>query len=470
MLSETLKWSLSDAADRPAVLGTLDLAPRQAQKLRASCQAITASHHLCKITADGGRVTALWANDVKPWGGEPRWGVWRRTTGGCSSPHWCLLGLALAVVRVVKRWKRSMDVSDDAQYVEMLAHLSAGSARHHFNPYADVDWKAPEFVVTQNDPRWVLSATDPLGRHPWYLAQPLDKQIAIGMWRQANIAKVTLHLENVLIRGLMHYAFWVPNGSPEYRYCMHEAVEECNHSMMFQEMVNRIGVDVPGMTWWLRWLSPWVSLWAGPSPIVFFFGVLAGEVPVDHMQKSVLREGKALHPIMEKVMAVHVAEESRHISFGHEYIRKRVAQMSWFSRFWVSLYVPIVMRVLCQAVVVPPRVFFKNFDVPRSVRNELFFGSSDSREALREIFGDVRMLCHETALMNRPARLLWRLCKIDGRPSRYRSEPRRAQSTRPAAVHSPRQPVIAPMISATSNAATPATITGSRSPSSTTSA
>jgi P-aminobenzoate N-oxygenase AurF len=129
-----------------------------------------------------------------------------------------LLGLVLAGVRRVKRWKRNMDVSDDTHYVETLANLSEGSVRRHFNPYTDIDWEAPEFSVTQNDPRWVLSATDPFGRHSWYRAQPLDKQIAVGMWRQANIAKVSLHLENVLVRGLMQYTFWVPNGSPEYRY------------------------------------------------------------------------------------------------------------------------------------------------------------------------------------------------------------------------------------------------------------
>ena len=89
--------------------------------------------------------------------------------------------------------------------------------------------------------------TDPLGRHPWYQAQSQERQIEIGMWRQANVAKVGLHFESILIRGLMDYAFWVPNGSPEYRYCLHESVEECNHTMMFQEMVNRIGADVPGM-------------------------------------------------------------------------------------------------------------------------------------------------------------------------------------------------------------------------------
>jgi hypothetical protein len=318
-----------------------------------------------------------------------------------------------------------MAVSDDHEYVDTLATLSEGSVRRNFNPYTDIDWDSPAFAVTENDTRWVLPSTDSLGRHPWYQAQPLDKQIAIGMWRQANVAKVGLHFESILIRGLMQYTFWVPNGSPEYRYCLHESVEECNHTMMFQEMVNRIGVDVPGMPRMLRWISPLIPLAAGPLPIVFFFGVLAGEEPIDHTQKNILREGKSLHPIMEKVMAIHVAEEARHISFAHEYLRKRVPNMRPRSKFWLSLHVPIIMRVLCQAIVVPPRAFFKEFDIPRSVRKELFFRSAESRQWLRDMFGDVRMLCHDTGLMNPLARLMWRICKIDGPPSRYRSEPAR---------------------------------------------
>ena len=335
--------------------------------------------------------------------------------------------LLLAAIRMVKRWKRNMDVSDDTEYVAALTTLSEGSVRRHFNPYTDIDWEAPEFSVTKNDPRWVLSATDPLGRHPWYQAQPLEKQIAIGMWRQANTAKVSLQLESILIRGLMHYTFWVPNGSPEYRYCVHESIEECNHAMMFQEMVNRIGVNVPGMPRWLRWISPAIPLYAGPLPGTFFFGVLAGELPIHHKQKNMLREDKSLHPIMEKVMAIHVAEEARHISFADQFLSRRVPHMVRRSRFVLSLYVPIVLRVLCQAIVVPTRSFFKEFDIPRSVRKELFFNAPDSRQALRDMYGDVRMLCDDVGLMNPVALLVWRICKINGQPSRYRGEPQRAQ-------------------------------------------
>jgi hypothetical protein len=330
-----------------------------------------------------------------------------------------------ARTRLIRRWRKNMDVRDDTEYVNKLETLSAGSVRRNFNPYGDIDWDSPEFAVTPNDERWILPATDPFGRHPWYQAQSKERQIEIGMWRQANVAKVGLHFESILIRGLMNYAFWVPNGSPEYRYCLHESVEECNHTLMFQEMVNRIGIDVPGMPRMLKWLSQLIPLAAGPLPVVFFFGVLAGEEPIDHIQKNVLREGKALHPIMERVMAIHVAEEARHISFAHEYLHKRVTSTGRFKRFVLSLHVPIIMRVLCQAIVVPPKAFWEEFDIPKSVKKEIFFDLPEGRQFLRDTFGDVRMLCHETGLMNPLAKLIWRICKIDGPASRYRSEPQR---------------------------------------------
>jgi hypothetical protein len=335
----------------------------------------------------------------------------------------------LARTRMVRRWRANMEVADDKRYVDMLKTLSEGSVRRNFNPYTDIEWDSPEFAVTENDPRWVLPATDPLGKHPWYREQSPERQIKIGMWRQANVAKVGLHFESILIRGLLNYAFWVPNGSPEYRYCLHESIEECNHTLMFQEMVNHIGADVPGMPRLLKWLAAFIPLVAGPAPIPFWFGILAGEEPIDHIQKDILREGKELHPIMERVMAIHVAEEARHISFAHEYLNKRIPALSRQKRFWLSIYVPITMRILCSAIVVPPKAFWREFDIPRHVRKEIFFGSPDARRMLSDMFADVRMLCHDTGLINRWAKLVWRICKIDGAPARYRAQPQRAHLT-----------------------------------------
>ncbi|SKH50457.1 P-aminobenzoate N-oxygenase AurF [Mycobacteroides abscessus subsp. massiliense] len=323
--------------------------------------------------------------------------------------------------------RRAMkEVRGDAKYVQVLETLSHGSTNRNFDPFIDIDWDSPEYAVIPNDSRWVLPRrTDPLGRHPWYQSQPLEKQIEIGMWRQANVARVGLQFESLLIRGLIQFAFSVPNGSPEFRYLNHESIEECNHTLMFQEMVNRLGVDVPGMPRLIRWLSPFIPLTSTPLPVLFFILVLGGEEPIDHSQKNVLREGDNLHPIMKRVMEIHVAEEARHISFAHEYLRKRVPQMNWLSRLTLSVATPIIMRIMLDLIMTPPRSFFHQFGMPKNLRKELFWKSPASRQTMSEVFSDVRMLCREVGMMNPIAKITWRLMRIDGRAARYRSEPQR---------------------------------------------
>ena len=91
-----------------------------------------------------------------------------------------------------------------------------------------------------------------------------------------------------------------------------------------------------------------------------------------------------------------------------------------------TLYFPLTMRTLCNAILIPPRAFWREFDIPRSVKKELFFRSPESRKWLRDMFSDVRMLAYDTGLMeNRSARLMWRICRINGKPSRSRCQRRR---------------------------------------------
>ena len=40
----------------------------------------------------------------------------------------------MARTKTIRRWRRNMEVSDDAPYVEMLNTLSEGSVRRNFNP------------------------------------------------------------------------------------------------------------------------------------------------------------------------------------------------------------------------------------------------------------------------------------------------------------------------------------------------
>ncbi len=308
-------------------------------------------------------------------------------------------------------------------YRERLQTLSEASVHQHFDAFLDIDWDHPDHAIDLSDERWILPQVDVLGRHEWYRALPQDEQIRIGIYRQANITKVGLQFEQVLIAGLMNYALQLPNGSPEFRYATHEATEECHHTQMFQEFVNRSGQDVGGGSRLFRTLAPLLPLTAGVVPFGFFFGVLAGEEPIDHVQKSVLRAGDDMHPLLQRIMQIHVAEEARHIGFAHQYLEHRAPRLKRHQRAVLSVLVPVVMRWLCDEILKPSRKARRDMGLPRSVVKDLYWERAESRKMLRDLFGDVRMLAEDTGLMNPVSRRVWRLMKIDGRASRYRSEP-----------------------------------------------
>ena len=315
-----------------------------------------------------------------------------------------------------------------ATYHDTLRTLSEASVQQHFDAFLDIAWDDPAYAVDPHDERWILPQADVLGRTDWYRSLPRDEQIRVGLYRQANVTKVGLQFEQVLIAGLMNFAFTLPNGTPEFRYATHEATEECHHTQMFQEFVNRAGVDVAGAPRLFKLLGPFLPLAASKVPVGFFIGVLAGEEPIDHVQKSILRAADPdqpgdLHPLLKRIMQIHVAEEARHIGFAHQYVEHRAPRLKRHERFVLSLAFPVIMRWLCDAILVPSRQARKDLGIPRSVVKDVYWRRPESRRMLRDLFADVRMLAENAGMMNRVSRLLWKLLKIDGRPSRFRSQP-----------------------------------------------
>src|SRR5882762_9034097 len=132
-------------------------------------------------------------------------------------------------------------------YQGLIARLSEQSVVKHFDAYADVAWDDTEMRIDPEDPRWEVAADSPLGSTEWYRSQPAGVRARIGLHGIVSNMKTGLEFESVLKRGLLEYAAKLPNQSPEFRYAYHEVIEEAQHSLMFQEFVNRSGIDVPGL-------------------------------------------------------------------------------------------------------------------------------------------------------------------------------------------------------------------------------
>lgn len=311
-------------------------------------------------------------------------------------------------------------------YYDTLRTLSQASVDHHFQAFKDIAWDDPAFDIHPDDERLILSEADEIGASDWYKALPRERQIQVGAYRFVQIAKVGRQFEQVLIGGVMNHLILAEDGNPEFRYAMHEVTEETHHIQMFQESVNRFvakaGIEnVAGAPKWFARTAPLVTSAGTWFPELFFVGILAGEEPIDHLQKSIMRAGGS-HPLIDRVMQIHIAEEARHIGFAHQYLEHHWPHLGPVRRQLLTYLFPLVMRALCDVIMVPSKQARRDMGIPDEVAKQIWWDSEDSAKALRDLFGDVRLLADNLGIRRGAAKLLWRMLKIDGRPSRHRSE------------------------------------------------
>ena len=296
---------------------------------------------------------------------------------------------------------------------ELVGRLNRQSTDKHFDAYADVAWDSPEMRIELDDPRWELTADDPLGATEWYRSQPQAVRAEIGLMRIASNMKVGLQFESILQRGLLEYAAKLPDGSPEFRYAYHEVIEEGHHSMMFQEFVNRAGLPVPGMDLPTTIGARRVVLMGRRFPAMFFVFVLGGEDPIDYVQRETLRSDKELHPLLERIMRIHVTEEARHLSFARHYLKREVPRLNPLKRFAVSIQAPITLGVMAGLMLQPPSHLIKRYGIPKHVIKEAY-GTPGSRAGVSRSLRKVRNLCVELGLVTWFTKPIWKALHIWG--------------------------------------------------------
>ena len=300
---------------------------------------------------------------------------------------------------------------DRDTFLSLVARLNRQSVDKHFDAYADVPWDDPAFALDPTDPRWELSADEPLGGTEWYRSQPQPIRARIGLHSIADKMKVGLQFEGVLKRGLLEWAADLPNHSPEFRYAYHEVIEEAHHSLMFQEFVNRSGVDVPGLPWHMRFGSRRVVALGRRFPALFFVFVLGGEDPVDHVQRRMLRSDRDLHPLLERIMRIHVTEEARHLSFARHYLKTTVPSLGLVRRTWLSVQAPLILGQMAAQMLRPSKGLVRTYGVPKRVVAEAY-GSAEARASVNESLRKVRTLLDELGLITPLTRPIWRALKI----------------------------------------------------------
>jgi hypothetical protein len=105
-------------------------------------------------------------------------------------------------------------------------------------------------------------------------------------------------------------------------------------------------------------------------PELFFVHVLAGEVPIDQVQRHELSLGSARHPLARRIAQIHVTEEARHVCFAKSYLAAHVPALSRARLAQLRLVAPFAIAIVTDLILRPPAVLFARHAVPKQVAAE----------------------------------------------------------------------------------------------------
>ena len=304
----------------------------------------------------------------------------------------------------------------DDRWLSLLDRLNDLSVHKHFDAYGDIAWDDPEYALDPTDPRFELDPeTDPLGATEWYQSLPADKRARLGCEMVASKMKLGLIFESILKRGLLEFAMTLPNGAPEFRYAYHEVIEEAQHSLMFQEFVNRTGYDAPGLSRLDRPGMRWIIGLGRRFPQLFFLFVLGGEDPIDYVQRRELRSDREIHPLLERIMRIHVTEEARHLSFARHYLKRTVPALSPVRRAQLAIFAPLILGQMAQLMLKPSRRLVARYDIPKDVIDAAYTNNPEHHRETLASLHKVRKLCVELGLVKRPYAAIWRKLGLEAK-------------------------------------------------------
>ena len=277
----------------------------------------------------------------------------------------------------------------EGSLLSTVARLNRASVAKRYEAHRDVDWDAEP--IDARDPRLSLPANHPVGATEWYHALPEPARARLGLEWACQTFRIGISFESCLSRGLLELAGALPNGSPLYRYAMHEVIEESHHSMMFHVFIRRSGCEPQDVSPLERWLqrSVVVNL-PRVFPELFFLCALSGEIFIDHDNREMLRApAEGQHPTLRRIVQIHVTEEARHVCFAHAYLRERLPTAAAWRRRALRLLVGPILARGAQEILQPTPALVRRHRIPRTVLAEAFGPGSAHAAKVREVVAPI---------------------------------------------------------------------------------
>ena len=212
---------------------------------------------------------------------------------------------------------------------EFAERLLKGSVRKSYAPVVDIDWDAPLDPDKFYLPPRVVS----LYGTPLWEAMSRAEQIELSRQELVNTLSAGIWFENILNQALLRKMMHQDPTAPTTHYELTELGDETRHMVMFGKAIAKVGADpvrpklyqriiINALPFAFRGSALWVA-------------ALIGEEIFDALQRQ-MSDDDELQPMVQRLMRIHVTEESRHIQFARDGLRKRTPQMPRLKRAWIG--------------------------------------------------------------------------------------------------------------------------------------
>jgi len=237
--------------------------------------------------------------------------------------------------------------SDDSTGRTTVALLTQRARRQPMF-VSEIPWEVP---LNDDRPHMPMRYVPTYGTPKWESWEPTDRTSEMRRYC-AELFTGFIWLENTIIHFLVRQAFREPPGSEAHTFLLVEATEECQHSLIFGDYVQACGVTPRGPVRWTKGLALLMRLTA--TDLEAMIASLIAELLTDPMNRQMAGDD-TIHPTLQAIARMHVADEARHIAFAKGQIR--AAKPSALRRLRASVRAPLAALTITRVLAgrTPPR-------------------------------------------------------------------------------------------------------------------
>ncbi|AFA71113.1 hypothetical protein GPOL_c00370 [Gordonia polyisoprenivorans VH2] len=287
---------------------------------------------------------------------------------------------------------------------EVSARLLESAARLSRNAMTEIDWDAPMDPTKYGcSPEWsTLYGT------PYWEEMTEEQRIKLTRHEFASIMCIGIWFEMMLQGVVIRDQYLADYHRPEFQFALTEIADECRHSIMFakasEKMVGTSYKPHPRLGRFGKFFMATVK------DEVAYAGILVAEEILDVFQRGCMRDERVL-PFIRTVNEIHVLEESRHMKFAREEVRKSVRDIGFIKRQWSAFYLATAASYIFTSLVRPQAYIDAGLDHHRAIgemrRNHHFQSMVRTGCAhLMEFLDDVGLLTPAAARVYRKVHML----------------------------------------------------------------